>query len=95
MTMTGNSQPRWDVEPWLRDGPAHYGHGATALYCDFENLVLGAGSCPAGPANPVPAKAVTWLCRWYRNASIRAAYANWADPISVATRPRCTTTTSI
>lgn len=35
MTMTGSSQPRRDVEPWLRDGPAHYGNnGPTALYCD-------------------------------------------------------------
>jgi NYN domain-containing protein/OST-HTH/LOTUS domain-containing protein len=78
--MNGSSQPRRDVEPWLRDGPAHYGNGPTALYCDFENLVLGAGSGLAGQTNPVPTKAVTWLCRWYGNASIRRAYANWADP---------------
>lgn len=61
--MTGNSQSRRDIEGWLREGSAHYGNGPTALYCDFENLVLGAGTGPAGQTNPVPTTAVTWLCR--------------------------------
>jgi hypothetical protein len=30
-------------------------------------------------AEPVPAEALTWLCRAYGNASIRRAYADWAD----------------
>lgn len=79
MTMTGISGPH-RPNPWLSDMPRRYGDGPTALYCDFENLVLGAGTTPAGQANPVPTKAVTWLCRWYGNASIRRAYADWADP---------------
>lgn len=50
-----------------------------ALFLDFENLVLGAASSLPGCAEPVPAEALTWLCRAYGNASIRRAYADWAD----------------
>lgn len=50
-----------------------------ALFLDFENLVLGAASSLPGRVEPVPAEALTWLCRAYGNASIRRAYADWAD----------------
>jgi NYN domain/OST-HTH/LOTUS domain len=50
-----------------------------ALLLDFENLVLGAASSLPGRVEPVPAEALTWLCRAYGNASIRRAYADWAD----------------
>ncbi len=63
----------------VRDDPGRFGGGPAALYCDFENLVLGTGNGPTGNTNPVPTKAVTWLCRWYGTASIRRAYADWSD----------------
>ncbi len=50
-----------------------------ALFLDFENLVLGAEHDPVSQANPVPAAALTRLCREYGNASIRRAYADWAN----------------
>ncbi|PJE93807.1 NYN domain-containing protein [Streptomyces carminius] len=51
-----------------------------AVFVDFENLVLGAESEISGRTNPVPYKALTHLCRDYGNASIRRAYADWANP---------------
>lgn len=51
-----------------------------ALLVDFENLVLGAIASLPGRAEPVPAKALTWLCRAYGSTTIRRAYADWADP---------------
>lgn len=51
-----------------------------ALLVDFENLVLGATASLPGRAEPVPAKALTWLCRTYGSTTIRRAYADWADP---------------
>jgi hypothetical protein len=50
-----------------------------AVFVDFENLVLGAGKGLPGQANPVPYAALTRLCRDYGNASIRRAYADWAN----------------
>lgn len=54
--------------------------GQVAAFIDFENLVLGAGKGLPGQANPVPCAAITRLCRDYGNASVRRAYADWADP---------------
>jgi uncharacterized LabA/DUF88 family protein len=51
-----------------------------ALLVDFENLVLGAIASLPGRVEPVPAKALTWLCRAYGSTTIRRAYADWADP---------------
>ncbi|OXM50369.1 NYN domain-containing protein [Amycolatopsis thailandensis] len=51
-----------------------------ALLLDFENVVLGAGATLPDRDEPVPANAVTWLCRAYGPTTIRRAYADWADP---------------
>ncbi|MCW2916400.1 MAG: hypothetical protein JWN52_4468 [Actinomycetia bacterium] len=52
-----------------------------AVLVDFENLVYGAGKgLPPGQGNPVPYEALARLCTDYGNASVRRAYANWADP---------------
>jgi len=51
-----------------------------AVLMDFENLVLGAIASLPGRAEPVPDKALTWLCRAYGSSTIRRAYADWADP---------------
>lgn len=51
-----------------------------ALLVDFENLVLGAIASLPGRVEPVPVKALTWLCRAYGSTTIRRAYADWADP---------------
>jgi hypothetical protein len=50
-----------------------------ALLIDFENLVLGASASLPDRAEPVPANALTWLCRAYGSTTIRRAYADWAD----------------
>jgi uncharacterized protein (TIGR00288 family) len=50
-----------------------------ALFLDFENLVLGAGKGLPRQAAPVPYKALSRLCQDYGNASVRRAYADWAD----------------
>lgn len=51
-----------------------------AVFIDFENLVCGAGKGLPGQSEPIPAKALTHLCRgFYGNASIRKAYADWAN----------------
>ncbi|MDM4723509.1 hypothetical protein QTQ03_29470 [Micromonospora sp. WMMA1363] len=51
-----------------------------AVFIDFENLVCGAGKGLPGQSDPIPAKALTHLCRgFYGNASIRKAYADWAN----------------
>jgi uncharacterized LabA/DUF88 family protein len=50
-----------------------------ALLIDFENLVLGASASLPDRVEPVPAKALTWLCRAYGSTTIRRAYADWAD----------------
>ncbi|HWR45998.1 MAG TPA: NYN domain-containing protein [Pseudonocardiaceae bacterium] len=63
---------------WAREDPWPRAE-QVALFLDFENLVLGATGSLPGRAEPVPAKALTWLCRAYGNASIRRAYADWAD----------------
>jgi uncharacterized LabA/DUF88 family protein len=52
--------------------------GAVAVFLDFENLVLGAGSTTTGH-DAIPEKALTQLCRGFGNASIRRAYADWRD----------------
>lgn len=51
-----------------------------ALFLDFENLVLGAITSLPDRAEPVPAKALTWLCRAYGPTTTRRAYADWSDP---------------
>ncbi|MBV2365183.1 NYN domain-containing protein [Streptomonospora nanhaiensis] len=48
-----------------------------AVFIDFENLVCGAPQ-GAGGADPVPADALGRLCRYYGNAAIRVAYADWS-----------------
>jgi uncharacterized LabA/DUF88 family protein len=60
------------VEP---DGTAQ-----VAVFVDFENLVLGAVKELPDQANPAPYEAITRLCRGYGNASVRRAYADWANP---------------
>jgi NYN domain len=60
------------VEP---DGTAQ-----VAVFVDFENLVLGAANELPGQANPAPYEAITRLCRGYGTATVRRAYADWANP---------------
>jgi hypothetical protein len=60
------------VEP---DGTAQ-----VAVFVDFENLVLGAVKELPGQANPAPYEALDRLSRGYGTASVRRAYADWADP---------------
>nr|WP_305779107.1 NYN domain-containing protein [Nocardia nova] len=61
-----------------RNGRAGGGSDAVAVFLDFENLVLGAGS-GAVNANSIPPSALRWLCRGFGNASVRRAYADWRD----------------
>jgi hypothetical protein len=56
------------------------GTAQVAVFVDFENLVLGAVKELPGQANPAPYEALTRLCRGYGNASVRRAYADWANP---------------
>ena len=51
------------------------------MFVDFENLVLGAKKELPDQANPAPYEALTRLCRGYGNASVRRAYADWANPL--------------
>ncbi|XVS66009.1 NYN domain-containing protein [Actinosynnema sp. CA-299493] len=51
-----------------------------AVFLDFENLVLGAANELEGASEAVPTDALAWLCRGFGNASIRRAYADWANP---------------
>ncbi len=55
------------------------GAAQVAVFVDFENLVLGAVKELPGETNPAPYEALTRLCRGYGNASVRRAYADWAD----------------
>jgi uncharacterized protein (TIGR00288 family) len=51
-----------------------------ALFIDFENLVLGASaSLLPGQDDPIPPAALELLCRDYGNATVRRAYADWAQ----------------
>lgn len=61
-------------------GAHHAVSGRVAVFIDFENLVCGVGKAvPDG--EQIPALALAWLCRGaYGNASIRRAYADWANP---------------
>ena len=73
------------LEPWQRHDPDalfRYSPDArVAVYLDFENMVHGAGAGLPGQSEPIPAAALTQLCRgFYGNASIRRAYADWASP---------------
>jgi uncharacterized LabA/DUF88 family protein len=61
------------VEP---DGTAQ-----VAVFVDFENLVIGAVKELPNQANAAPYEALTRLCRGYGNASVRRAYADWANPL--------------
>src|ERR1700730_2657599 len=56
------------------------GTAQVAVFVDFENLVLGAVKELPDQANPAPYEAITRLCRGYGNASVRRAYADWANP---------------
>ena len=56
------------------------GNAQVAVFVDFENLVLGAVKELPDQANPAPYEAITRLCRGYGNASVRRAYADWANP---------------
>lgn len=70
------------MKVWLKEDPEAADRppaGQVAVFIDFENLVLGAGKGLPGQANPVPYAALTRLCRDYGNASVRRAYADWAD----------------
>src|SRR5689334_21996316 len=55
------------------------GSAQVAVFVDFENLVLGAVKELPDLANPAPYEALTRLCRGYGNASVRRAYADWAN----------------
>ncbi|HEX3195442.1 MAG TPA: NYN domain-containing protein [Streptosporangiaceae bacterium] len=57
------------------------GSAQVAVFVDFENLVLGAVKELPDQANPAPYEALTRLCRGYGNASVRRAYADWANPL--------------
>jgi uncharacterized LabA/DUF88 family protein len=57
------------------------GFAQVAVFVDFENLVLGAVKELPDQANPAPYEALTRLCRAYGNASVRRAYADWANPL--------------
>src|ERR1700726_4451319 len=56
------------------------GSAQVAVFVDFENLVLGAVKELPDQANPAPYEAITRLCRGYGTASVRRAYADWANP---------------
>jgi uncharacterized LabA/DUF88 family protein len=56
------------------------GTAQIAVFVDFENLVLGAVKELPDETNPAPYEAITRLCRGYGNASVRRAYADWANP---------------
>ena len=57
------------------------GAAQVAVFVDFENLVIGAVKELPDQANPAPYEALTRLCRGYGNASVRRAYADWANPL--------------
>ena len=57
------------------------GSAQVAVFVDFENLVLGAVKELPDLANPAPYEALTRLCRGYGNASVRRAYADWANAL--------------
>ena len=57
------------------------GSAQVAVFVDFENLVLGAIKELPDQANPAPYEALTRLCRGYGNASVRRAYADWANTL--------------
>ena len=57
------------------------GSAQVAVFVDFENLVLGAVKELPDQANPAPYEALTRLCRGYGNASVRRAYADWANSL--------------
>ena len=57
------------------------GTAQVAVFVDFENLVLGAVKELPDQANPAPYEALTRLCRGYGNASVRRAYADWANTL--------------
>jgi hypothetical protein len=57
------------------------GSAQVAVFVDFENLVLGAVKELPDLANPAPYEALTRLSRGYGNASVRRAYADWANPM--------------
>ncbi len=57
------------------------GSAQVAVFVDFENLVLGAVKELPNQANPAPYEDLTRLCRGYGNASVRRAYADWANTL--------------
>ncbi len=57
------------------------GSAQVAVFVDFENLVLGAVKELPDQANPAPYEALTRLCRGYGTASVRRAYADWANTL--------------
>jgi uncharacterized LabA/DUF88 family protein len=57
------------------------GSAQVAVFVDFENLVIGAVEELPDQVNSAPYEALTRLCRGYGNASVRRAYADWANPL--------------
>src|ERR1700745_1131166 len=57
------------------------GSAQVAVFVDFENLVIGAVKELPDQVNSEPYEALTRLCRGYGNASVRRAYADWANPL--------------
>ncbi|GAB2777707.1 NYN domain-containing protein [Amycolatopsis magusensis] len=76
MQSRSEAGPQEDRVP---DG-AHPRGERLALLIDLENLVLGATATLQDLDEPIPAKALTWLCQAYGPTTIRRAYADWADP---------------
>lgn len=77
-TVTGEELRRDPCQPWRQESIVPYdpAAGRVAVFLDFENLVSGL----PGRKEPIPATALAWLCRGFGDASIRRAYANWANP---------------
>ena len=80
--MDDTNNRRGSLDRWMRAQPLtkYLPEARVAVFIDFENLVCGAGKGLPGQSEPIPAKALTLLCRgFYGNASIRKAYADWAN----------------
>src|SRR6201981_1003634 len=57
------------------------GSAQVAVFVDLETLVIGAAKKLPDQVNSAPYEALTRLCRGYGNASVRRAYADWANPL--------------
>lgn len=73
--MIDDGQRSDPLGPWRKPKPflAYSPQERVAVFIDFENLVCGAGKGLPGQSDPVPAKAITHLCRSFHGlpASVR------------------------